>query len=161
MLLRSNSPTHDPSSNNLPLQNCLLLKIGREIGMGATGRTHDASLSLPGHIPLQNLVAKLAFTHYQQTRLAHEGKIYQRLTQHDIKAVPKYYGFFQDTAGTVAALVTEHVGLPLTTKSEWAHLTHPYGPYHKGFVLPPLIRLSHLYPAFFFLHSFNASETKL
>lgn len=78
---------------------------------------------MPGHAPVCNLVAKLAFSEEQQTRLTNEARLYERLMEHGVTSVPKFYGLFQDTQRTVAVILLENVGELLTEKPEFAHPT--------------------------------------
>ena len=90
-----------------------------EIGHGATGVVHGATLELvtsDGLTLTHEVVVKLAFADEQQDGLRDEYDIYWHLAQQGVKGVATVLGLFDDLEGCAAALVMTYAGLALHSR---------------------------------------------
>jgi hypothetical protein len=95
------------------------LVLTSEIGDGATGIVHGATLELETS-DVQRLthevVVKLAFSDEQQERLRKEYAIYQHLATANVMGIPTVLGLFEDLEGGSMALVMNNAGVSLWEK---------------------------------------------
>jgi hypothetical protein len=95
-------------------QDYMMVTLDFELGTGATGTAHTATLELPGSDgkthTTDNAVVKLAFDDNQRERLRHELSIYEHLKGLNVRGVPMIIGLFQDLETSTLALIMNNVG---------------------------------------------------
>jgi hypothetical protein len=111
----------------------LSLILESEIGHGATGVAHGATLELAtsgGVILNAKVVVKLAFSDEQQDSLRHEYNIYQHLALRGVTGVVNILGLFDDLEGCAIGLVMTHAGdalsingVAISHSQRFVHLT--------------------------------------
>ncbi|KAF7296402.1 Protein kinase domain-containing protein [Mycena chlorophos] len=97
-------------------EECIVVILGPQIGTGATGIAHTASLEVvdvQGRMVTANIVVKIAFLAEQQQKMRHEFQVYRRLVAHKVKGVPEVYGIFDDLEGGAIILLMSHCGTTL------------------------------------------------
>ncbi|KAG6816552.1 hypothetical protein H0H87_005259 [Tephrocybe sp. NHM501043] len=98
-------------------QEYFTITITSEIGHGATGDTHTATIELltsEGRtVSFSDIVVKLALEGEQQARLRHEFSVYQHLKAFDVKGIPHIFGLFKEVEGGTLVLIMNNVSTPL------------------------------------------------